>query len=342
MTTKPNTFVNNASPGFKQHQVKHNKQCIIYEVYVGESSQDDQQLPHYFSLRQLQQQGLDSYIFVNGGRHPERSAEFLMQTDLKSYPHRTLVTTKLFPESRHNYEGISFSYFCFYCRDGGTAALVPMGKVYGSPGEVNSISEIFPDVVNDLNGHTLRVTAPPAPPLALITPSKLGKNMFEIQGQQRNILYDISRQFNFSCYLYPVPGGSTGSELPNGTWNGVMGEILYGRADIGLTVSTSYERKDIADFTVPVFYAFLVLVSTKLPVFEWQSIFYPFKSQVWSAIVVSTIGTLFLFKCVHNRSFLLENTKRQKPSTQSNTSFKILSCFEAFYLTVGSLLEQSK
>lgn len=235
------------------HIVRYGKHCLIYEVFLRGRKHNYQDL-EAFLIPESQERATNSYIIVNEKYNLEGAEKFLLEPKLKNYRYRIWLNVV----SHKDLTAFSFSYFCFYCNDG-KRGVISTGKIYHEAVDLQNEKELFPDVTINLNGHTLRITAPPAPPLVLITPSKTDSKKYEIHGQQENIVYDIAGKYNFTCHFYPVPGGSTGSKLPNGTWNGVMGEILYEKADIGLTVATAYERRNIADFTVSVFYAFLVV-----------------------------------------------------------------------------------
>lgn len=273
----------------------------------------------------------------------------MLQPELKNYKHR--VWTDIVNSDFHNPDanqpgeyGFKFYHFCYYCADG-EEGIGSFDKIYETPTEIQTMEEVFPDVTKNFQKHVLKITAPPAPPLVLIIPSKSNPKVNAIHGQQKAILEGIANKHNFTYTLYSAPGGSTGSKLPNGSWSGVMGEILNGRADIGLSVAIAYDRSEIADFTVSVFYAFLVLVSTKpIPFFEWEAIFYPFKATAWLALIAATVLTLYLYQYLHNKALPLEVPSRKRWKSKQEIRQEIkkerMTNFNAFYMTVGSLLEQ--
>lgn len=49
------------------------------------------------------------------------------------------------------------------------------------------------------------------------------------------LLADRIEGFNFEVYL----GEKTGSKLPDGSWDGMMGDLLTGRADVAVASSQS-------------------------------------------------------------------------------------------------------
>ena len=52
--------------------------------------------------------------------------------------------------------------------------------------------------------------------------------------------------------LYLAPDGEYGEKDEAGNWNGVVGELVSGRADIGLAaLNVMAEREKVIDFTIP-------------------------------------------------------------------------------------------
>lgn len=327
--------------------IKHNRQCIVYYISLaGFNSSNMDNLLDIFLIQALQIEATYSYIIVSEFDSYDTAKSFFMSQKLKNYQHRMYVDPD--PISCEN--DLSFKFkiqkFCLFC-DAGYPNIATDSTIYQNANEISDFTEIFPDMTRNFHGKTMRCTAPPAPPLVLIVPSKTHPGKNDIYGQHASILKNMAHHFNFTYSLYTSPGGLTGIKLPNGTWNGIMGEILYDRADIGLSVATSYERYQIVDATTSVFYAFLVLVSTKpKPKFEWQAIFYPFRPNCWLAFIFS-IGVSFLVsKWLHNSAIKYEipwaYRRRSNEEIIKKLQAEFLTAYKTFYITVGNLLEQGK
>ena len=57
---------------------------------------------------------------------------------------------------------------------------------------------------------------------------------------------------SFEYELYMAPDGQYGKQEENGKWNGIMGELVNRKADIGIGAITMLaERESVIDFTVP-------------------------------------------------------------------------------------------
>ena len=51
------------------------------------------------------------------------------------------------------------------------------------------------------------------------------------EGFVLDMMDEISAMLKFTYELYEVPDGNFGSELPNGEWNGMMGQVMSGVGD---------------------------------------------------------------------------------------------------------------
>ncbi|KAK2510367.1 hypothetical protein Q9233_017812, partial [Columba guinea] len=61
----------------------------------------------------------------------------------------------------------------------------------------------------------------------------------------------LARALGFSYDLYLVTNGTHGKRV-GGAWNGMVGEVLYGRADMALgSLTINEERAEVIDFSVP-------------------------------------------------------------------------------------------
>ena len=62
----------------------------------------------------------------------------------------------------------------------------------------------------------------------------------------------IQEQLHFTYEIYVVPDGMFGSVDDNGNWNGMIGDVVIGTADIAVAPLTVMAEREIdVDFTVP-------------------------------------------------------------------------------------------
>nr|XP_058964192.1 glutamate receptor 2-like [Pocillopora verrucosa] len=108
-----------------------------------------------------------------------------------------------------------------------------------------------------------------------------------------DLLDELAKNLKFTYEIYLSPDGMYGAELENGTWNGMIGELVGKRADIAVASLTVTEsREKIVDFSVPyMYYSREILVkksphSGKVDLLQFMN---PFDIQVWFATLASLV-----------------------------------------------------
>ena len=106
------------------------------------------------------------------------------------------------------------------------------------------------------------------------------------------ILSSVQKDLGIDLILYEVSDRNYGATV-NGIWNGLIGEVLYGRADMaveGLTITEA--RQHVVDFTAPISTAETVVVTMLqyhlLPYLNLEA-FAAISTYSWSLIVIFTI-----------------------------------------------------
>nr|CAD7194510.1 unnamed protein product [Timema douglasi] len=117
----------------------------------------------------------------------------------------------------------------------------------------------------------------------------------------------LEQELNFTSVFLQVPGQSVGSVLENGSWTGMMGVIVRGEADVGLTRTyITPRRKDDADFTLP-------LISTSQNVFirqpeqngalNWGSYLNPFARTLWLFILAAILMISAVMALIYRQAY---------------------------------------
>ena len=131
-------------------------------------------------------------------------------------------------------------------------------------------------------------------------------------GLVKHILDVLSAQMNFTYELHLPPDGNYGAPDDQGFWNGMVGEVIYGRADmIAADLTVNAPRSQIMSFSVPYMNLDLGFVYKKPMVkFHLFAFLMPFSPIVWIVIFGSLFlaaMTLFLFEKINDRGDPLEN-----------------------------------
>nr|XP_015818302.2 glutamate receptor ionotropic, NMDA 2C [Nothobranchius furzeri] len=116
-----------------------------------------------------------------------------------------------------------------------------------------------------------------------------------------DILKKLSKTIKFSFDLYLVTNGKHG-KLVHGIWNGMIGEVVYRRADMAIgSLTINEERSEIIDFSVPfVETGISVMVARSNGTVSPSAFLEPYSPAVWVMMFVMCLTvvavTVFVFE----------------------------------------------
>ncbi|GFT29787.1 lig_chan-Glu_bd domain-containing protein, partial [Nephila pilipes] len=126
-------------------------------------------------------------------------------------------------------------------------------------------------------------------------------------GTDGEMLQCLADKLNFEIELYFSPNGQFGTRHSNGTWDGVIGLVQSGEADIGVqSLSISEDRMQAVDFSIPYFVhqkAFTVKEPGLMP--KITAFTYPFTMNAWILYVLMILAATVLFRRVIFRNTTL-------------------------------------
>jgi len=98
-------------------------------------------------------------------------------------------------------------------------------------------------------------------------------------------------------HLFPsAGGGGTGNLLPNKTWIGVVGDIVYQKADLGMICGLTASRAKVVSFSFPVGSDRLLFMGHEPSVyFTWKAVYRPLTYLSWLFIIFSSAITLIIY-----------------------------------------------
>ncbi|XP_063846656.1 glutamate receptor ionotropic, kainate 2-like isoform X3 [Scylla paramamosain] len=180
-------------------------------------------------------------------------------------------------------------------------ALKTVGK--WTPKEGANFTRMWsPDTDEDnriLQNRTLIVSTALTPPYTMLKKSSeqlTGNERFE--GFCIDIIKEIARQHGFNYTITLSPDGAYGSKhAVTGDWNGIVGELIDHRADLGIVDFTiTYEREEAVDFTMPFMNLGISIIYSK-PQKKSPSLFSfmsPFSVDVWIYMATAYLGVSVL------------------------------------------------
>uniref|UniRef100_A0A0N5BKK9 PBPe domain-containing protein n=1 Tax=Strongyloides papillosus TaxID=174720 RepID=A0A0N5BKK9_STREA len=134
------------------------------------------------------------------------------------------------------------------------------------------------------------------------------KNHFELDKNSQfegfciDLLHQLSKDLGFTYTIHVVKDRKYGSDIyKNGTWDGIVGEILRGEADMAVSPFTvNFQRAQALDFTKP-FLSLGISILYKIPADHQPDLFSflnPLSLEIWVCILLSiivlTVGMYFV------------------------------------------------
>ncbi|XP_062241060.1 glutamate receptor ionotropic, delta-2 [Platichthys flesus] len=184
---------------------------------------------------------------------------------------------------------------------------------------------------NNMRGVVLRVVTVLEEPFVMVSENVLGKPK-KYQGYSIDVLDTLSNYLGFKYEIYVAPDHKYGSMQPDGQWNGLMGELVSKRADVGLSALTiTPERESVVDFTTRYMdYSVGVLLRKAERTVDMFACLAPFDLSLWACIA----GTVLLVGIL---VYLLNwlNPPRLPMGSVSSTTL-----YNSMWFVYGSFVQQ--
>ncbi|KAM9858424.1 glutamate receptor ionotropic, delta-2 [Aulostomus maculatus] len=182
---------------------------------------------------------------------------------------------------------------------------------------------------NNMRGVVLRVVTVLEDPFVMMSENVLGKPK-KYQGFSIDVLDALSNYLGFKYEIYVAV--KYGSLQPDGQWNGLMGELVSKRADVGLSALTiTPERESVVDFTTRYMdYSVGVLLRKAERTVDMFACLAPFDLSLWACIA----GTVLLVGIL---VYLLNwlNPPRLPMGSVSSTTL-----YNSMWFVYGSFVQQ--
>ncbi|KAI6238911.1 Protein CBR-GLR-7 [Aphelenchoides fujianensis] len=157
------------------------------------------------------------------------------------------------------------------------------------------------------------------------------ENTFGFQGYCIDLLEYIRADLNFTYEIYLVPDGKFGAMEQTGNWNGMIGQLVSGEADIALgPISQIAEREVDVDFTMP----FYDLVGTAIVMrrTEVETSLFKFLAvlewPVWVCIAGAYLFTsLLLWTFDRFSPYSYRNNREKYKEDAEKREFTLRECF---------------
>ncbi|XP_006021199.1 glutamate receptor 1 isoform X3 [Alligator sinensis] len=180
----------------------------------------------------------------------------------------------------------------------------------------------------------------------------LKKNANQLEGNDRyegycvELAAEIAKHVGYNYTLEIVRDGKYGARDPDSkTWNGMVGELVYGRADVAVAPLTiTLVREEVIDFSKP-FMSLGISIMIKKPQKSKPGVFSfldPLAYEIWMCIVFAYIGVsvvLFLVSRFSPYEWHTEEFEegRDQPVADQTNEFGI---FNSLWFSLGAFMQQ--
>uniref|UniRef100_A0A672IXV3 Glutamate receptor n=1 Tax=Salarias fasciatus TaxID=181472 RepID=A0A672IXV3_SALFA len=207
-----------------------------------------------------------------------------------------------------------------------------------------------PQVSNDssVENRTIVVTTIMEAPYVMYK-----KNYMHLEGNDRyegycvDLASEIAKHVGIKYKLSIVMDGKYGARDPDTkTWNGMVGELVYGRADIAVAPLTiTLVREEVIDFSKP-FMSLGISIMIKKPQKSKPGVFSfldPLAYEIWMCIVFAYIGVsvvLFLVSRFSPYEWNLEEQDETKDPQTPPDPPNDFGIFNSLWFSLGAFMQQ--
>ncbi|KAK3786767.1 hypothetical protein RRG08_000972 [Elysia crispata] len=160
------------------------------------------------------------------------------------------------------------------------------------------------------------------------------------EGYTKDLAEEIGKRLRLSYHLRLAPDGEHGRELPNKTWTGMVGDLVYGAADMAigpLTITAARER--VIDFSKS-FMDIGISIMIRRPEKQKPGLFSfmePFSVSLWVSILLAYIVISLTVFIVSRFSPYQPKSRRRRWNDDFKHNFTLCN---SFWFAMGALMMQ--
>ncbi|CAG5123697.1 unnamed protein product, partial [Candidula unifasciata] len=201
--------------------------------------------------------------------------------------------------------------------------------------------------IHTIQGKQLKVTSLLVQPFLMSNATvRNGKTQVTFDGYIPDLLDEVAKLTGLSFTFSVRADGRYGHRLPNGSWDGLIGDIVDGRADVAagpLTETSS--RSEVVDFSTPFmnFGPVIILKRPQTPVMtlveRLQRLFAPLSQSIWMMSGLAwLITSAVLYIICYIDPYDWRRLARDKQATAREA--ESFSCLNTYWFTMSNILWQ--
>ncbi|XP_056118934.1 glutamate receptor 4b isoform X2 [Rhinichthys klamathensis goyatoka] len=207
---------------------------------------------------------------------------------------------------------------------------------------------LLPNETSGMENRTVIVTTIMEGPYVMLKKNwELYEGNEQYEGYCVDLAFEIAKHIGFKYKISIVPDGKYGARDPETKiWNGMVGELVYGKAEIAVAPLTiTLVREEVIDFSKP-FMSLGISIMIKKPQKSKPGVFSfldPLAYEIWMCIVFAYIGVSVVLFLVSRFSPYEWHTEEPEegtdglPSDQPPNEFGI---FNSLWFSLGAFMQQ--
>ncbi|CAL9687653.1 unnamed protein product [Knipowitschia caucasica] len=192
-------------------------------------------------------------------------------------------------------------------------------------------------IESGMQGVTLKIVTLLEEPFVMVAENILGQPK-RYKGFSIDVLDALAKILGFKYDIYQVADGKYGTALPNGSWNGMIGELIGKRADLALSAITiTPERESVVDFSKRYLdYSVGILMRKSEEKINIFSLLAPFDLAVWACIAaaIPVVG-IMIFLLRRIQAVRCQSNTGGHPTPSVSTSLQ-----SAIWIVYGAFVQQ--
>ncbi|XP_060889769.1 glutamate receptor ionotropic, delta-1-like [Labrus mixtus] len=196
-------------------------------------------------------------------------------------------------------------------------------------------------IENGMQGVTVKVVTLLEDPFVMVAENILGQPK-RYKGFSIDVLDALAKILGFKYEIYQVADSKYGSQLPNGSWNGMIGDLINKRADLAVSAITiTPERENVVDFSKRYLdYSVGILLRKPEEKINIFSLFAPFDLAVWACIAaaIPVVGVLIFL--LNRLQALRSSSSQNAPPGQSSGGEGSGTLHSAIWIVYGAFVQQ--
>uniref|UniRef100_A0A671Y3Y7 Glutamate receptor n=1 Tax=Sparus aurata TaxID=8175 RepID=A0A671Y3Y7_SPAAU len=196
-------------------------------------------------------------------------------------------------------------------------------------------------IENGMQGVTVKVVTLLEDPFVMVAENILGQPK-RYKGFSIDVLDALAKILGFKYEIYQVADSKYGSQLLNGSWNGMIGDLINKRADLAVSAITiTPERENVVDFSKRYLdYSVGILLRKPEEKINIFSLFAPFDLAVWACIAaaIPVVGVLIFL--LNRLQALRSSSNQNAPPGQPANGVGSGTLHSAIWIVYGAFVHQ--